>query len=495
MAANSSSSNAMMPTNVVQLVGFLAASAGAYIMLSSTLSAAVHPGPVLWSAYRIPYVYYNLRGQLPFKVTELHRRYGPVVRIAPDHMSFIDAAAWNDIYGLQPGRVQNQKDIFAYTPLLPGWEQGIIRADDTFHARLRKMYGAAFTPKALDDQSAMLQKYADLLVTQLKAAIKLEAVQNMSAWYNFTTFDLTGEFAFGENFHCLDRGGQYHFFVKIVLNGTVAGLQMMQMQFYGLLTLLKPLIPKSALKPKEDMDQYTKELVDRRMERGYDPKTIDVFNYLLQQKDEEGELSRGAMYENGITLVVAGSETTATLLTGATYFLCRNPDVLKKAQSEVRSAFKADADITSKSVNDLTYMLAVLSESLRVFPPTSFGIPRLISSKGGQTTRVAIFHQAAYRSEQNFARPNDFVPERWLQSPPTEFKDDSRDVLQPFMVGPRGCLGKGLAHAEMRLLLAKMLWHFDFELADAKEDWYAGLRAFMVWERNDLRIRLKAVER
>lgn len=104
----------------------------------------------------------------------------------------------------------------------------------------------------------------------------------------------------------------------------------------------------------------------------------------LQQKDEEGGLSREALYENGITLVVAGSEMTATLLTGATYFLCRNPDVLRKVLNEVRSRFKTDSDITSKSVNDLEYMLAVLSESLRIYPPTAFGIPRIISTREGQ---------------------------------------------------------------------------------------------------------------
>ncbi|KAK3062310.1 hypothetical protein LTR53_019430, partial [Teratosphaeriaceae sp. CCFEE 6253] len=104
----------------------------------------------------------------------------------------------------------------------------------------------------------------------------------------------------------------------------------------------------------------------------------------LQQKDKEGELSRASLYENGIALVVAGSETTATLLAGATYFLCRNPDVLRKVQREVRAAFGSDGEITSKSVNELTYMLAVLSESLRVFPPSAFGIARFIASPEGQ---------------------------------------------------------------------------------------------------------------
>jgi hypothetical protein len=53
-------------------------------------------------------------------------------------------------------------------------------------------------------------------------------------------------------------------------------------------------------------------------------------------------------------------------------------------QDEVRSTFKTDAEITVKSVNGLPYMLAVLNESMRVFPPTAFGFTRLISTKGGQ---------------------------------------------------------------------------------------------------------------
>ena len=196
---------------------------------------------------------------------------------------------------------------------------------------------------------------------------------------------------------------------------------------------------------------------------------IASFVFRLQQKNEEGELSRGTLYENGVTLVVAGSETTATLLTGVTYFLCKNPERLRRLQHEVRPFFTTDSEITSKSVNDLAYMNAVLSEALRVYPPSPFGIPRLISNKEGQIvaghhlphrvcprssilqshcvlitlqTRAAIFHHAAYRYEHNFARPNEFIPERWLPDAPLEFKSDTRDVLQPFHVGPRGCIGK-----------------------------------------------------
>lgn len=232
----------------------------------------------------------------------------------------------------------------------------------------------------------MLIKYANLLVESLtKAVAKDGPVQDMSDWYNFTAFDLTGEFAFSESFHCLENGG-YHFFVKIVFSGVIAGLRLMQLERWKIWTLMQPIIPKSLMKPKEQMDSYCAALVDRRIERGYVKGATDVFNYLLvQSKTQDKPLTRDELVDNGIVLVVAGSETTATLLTGVTYLLTRNKSVHRKAAEEVRLTFKNDDEITPQSVNGLEYMIAVLSEALRVFPPTGFGFPRIIDTPGGQS--------------------------------------------------------------------------------------------------------------
>lgn len=89
---------------------------------------------------------------------------------------------------------------------------------------------------------------------------------------------------------------------------------------------------------------------------------------------------------NAATLIIAGSETTATLLSGATYLLLRDPDALKKAAEEVRSSFESEEEITLTSVNRLTYMLACLNESLRRYPPVAFGMPRMVpEGRGGVT--------------------------------------------------------------------------------------------------------------
>ena len=74
---------------------------------------------------------------------------------------------------------------------------------------------------------------------------------------------------------------------------------------------------------------------------------------------------------NSMILIIAGSETTATLLSGVTYLLLTNPQALATLTKEVRSAFQSEDDININSVSRLTYMLACLNEALRMYPPVS----------------------------------------------------------------------------------------------------------------------------
>lgn len=146
--------------------------------------------------------------------------------------------------------------------------------------------------------------------------------------------------------------------------------------------------------------------------------------------------------------IIAGSETTASLLAGALHLLLTNPDPLKKLTQEIRSSFKREDDIDMQSTSNLTFLNAVLQESLRLYPPVPNTFPRatpqpgeMICGKfvpGGAT--VGIHHWASYRSARNFHLPDDFIPERWLGD--DRFKDDRRDVCQPFSYGPRNCIGQ-----------------------------------------------------
>ena len=122
------------------------------------------------------------------------------------------------------------------------------------------------------------------------------------------------------------------------------------------------------------------------------------------------------------TIIVAGSETTATLLSGAIYYLLKNPGWLDKLRREVLAAFSTDSQITFTTTAQLKIMNAVIYETLRIYPPVPVALPRVVP-KGGATvagtyipqgTTVGIPQYAAYRSSRNFTNPEKYAPARFL---------------------------------------------------------------------------------
>lgn len=149
-------------------------------------------------------------------------------------------------------------------------------------------------------------------------------------------------------------------------------------------------------------------------------------------------------------LMIAGSETTATVLSGMLYHLLRNPSCLSRLTHEIRSSFASENDINLNSTTRLQYLHAVLEESMRIYPPVPTSLPR-VTPKPGQIicdkfvpagTSVGLHHYSCYHSAENFFDPDAFHPERWLKGEDPRFADDRKDAFHPFSHGPRNCLGK-----------------------------------------------------
>ena len=86
-----------------------------------------------------------------------------------------------------------------------------------------------------------------------------------------------------------------------------------------------------------------------------------------------------------------------------------------------------------------------------------------------------------------------FVPERWLGD--VRYADDRREASQPFSIGPRGCIGRNLAYAEMRIILARVIFEFDMELMESSKSWLENLKNFALWQKDPMMVRLKPVVR
>lgn len=108
-------------------------------------------------------------------------------------------------------------------------------------------------------------------------------------------------------------------------------------------------------------------------------------------------------------------------------------------------------------------------------------------------THITVNPTAISFSADNYARPDQFLPDRFLPGPlrPAEFTSDTRSNQYPFSLGPRNCMGQLLALAQIRLLLAKMVWNFDIEAVPGRTlDWLSQ-KTFIVVEKKPVEVRLR----
>lgn len=205
------------------------------------------------------------------------------------------------------------------------------------------------------------------------------------------------------------------------------------------------------------------------------------------------------MEVNAALIIPAGSDTISTTVAGCTYLLLKSPEAMVSVHKELRAEFAPEADITIAGLGSLLYIMAVIDEALRIYPPLSGDLRRKIPPGGAGLsghfllggTIFSVYALAASQSAANFAQPRRFVPERWLHADerPEWTKGDHLDACQPFLVGPRNCVGMSLAYAETKLILARLLYRFDMELLDDEFD-IERQRVYIMWEKPPLMVQV-----
>ncbi|KAK4189076.1 cytochrome P450 [Podospora australis] len=435
------------------------------------------PGPLSWRALRLPYVRSLVRGAFIRDTLKMHLKYGPIVRVAPDEISFAGADAATQVL---TGRGANPHAI----PKDPRWtipgeiELGLVtEIDHEVHARIRKLLAPAFTPAALRSQEPILQLYSNLLIDRLREKAKAHEVVDMVRWFNFISFDIFGDLAFGESWDCLQRS-EYHSWIAYQTNTSRAGAIAAAPAFYPwLYIILKQLIPASLMKRVAEHIQFVSDKIQKRL--NLEQEREDIMSHVLKSMEREdlGGVSMGQINTTFVELNIAGTETSASLLSAILRLLLDNPDKLAMLTSEIRQRFPSQTSMTLESLKDLPYLDAVIREGGRLCPPVPWLAPRRVPPGDAGTvvcgtwlpggTSLSVNLYAMHLSPMLFHSPNSFVPERWLPEATTDPKspcyNDQRQAVQIFTVGPRACIGRDLAWAEQRLILAKLLWEFDLE--------------------------------
>ncbi|KAI0878449.1 isotrichodermin C-15 hydroxylase [Hypoxylon argillaceum] len=459
------------------------------------------PGPFLQRASTIPWAIQHSTGVQAHRTQKHHERYGPVVRIGPNHLSFTDPAAWKDIYGHRVGNDLHATEMpkaEQFTRTIRSTATSIINADREEHGRFRRALSHGFSDASMRQQEPQIKKFVDLLIERLhQECDRGNKALNMEAWYNWTTFDIVGSLVFGESFHCLEDT-EYHPWIDFILRAVRGGGITIALTYVGLTELVQILFKLGGFSIAK-MRNATSEMVRTRL--SMDKDRDDLFEGLVKRR-HEWNLSFEKLSSNASILVLAGSETTATTLSGATYLLLSHPDVLEKLKHEVRSSFTDADEININTVGNLKYMLAILNEALRMYPPVTSGLVRTVPRGGAEIaghftpegTLVEVQHWSVNHSAGNWADPWEFKPERFLDSTKEALEAGNKlEALQAFNVGPRNCIGRNLAYAEMRIILARIIFDFDLKLDDGSADWIKKQKAYTLWHRIPLDVYLTPV--
>jgi cytochrome P450 len=314
---------------------------------------------------------------------------------------------------------------------------------------MRRLFAHAFSNTALVAQEPLLVQYADQMSLKMGELQRRDGKVNIVDMLNFATFDIMAELAFGEPLGMLEKT-DYVPRVSVIFAG-------LKYAVYRVVLLDVPLLGPalnwatiSTLKKKADEHfMFASNLVDKRLNNA-DHDKPDLWSFILRHNDDGKGLARNEMQANASMFMVAGTETTATTLSGVAYYLCNNPRVYKKLVEEIRTTFKSSDEIAVGPLGEMEYLNAVLREGLRMYFPAGGGLTRIVPPEGAEIcgefvsggAYVTMNLYAASLHPVNFSSPNEFIPERWIDTENPRFASDRKEIFEPFSYGARNCIGK-----------------------------------------------------
>ncbi|UKZ77543.1 hypothetical protein TrVFT333_005266 [Trichoderma virens FT-333] len=491
---------AIQPSQLLYLlpIGFVAwalyhLSIGFYNLTLHPLAG--YPGPLLARSSTLWYARALARGTIAQDLLALHDKYGDTVRITPDEISFIDPKNWKEIYGYRGGKVEMIKDPRYHDTVKP--TPTILTGDYDQHNYYRKVLSAPFSEIALKKNEHILHEFVDKWVYRVKE-VGQNGTKRIDAtdWFNFLTFDLIGYLAYGEEFNCMTNSRLHDWIEASLAMATLMTLGQAARQLpYPFDKIYKAwAIPEYVYRHTKMHRTLVEEQVNSRL--GKDPKHMDFLQRMIEIY-KAGNLDFPTLSEHASLLTIGGSETTATLLAGAVYFLAKDPKVYGKLTKEIRTRFADEKEMNLINLSQCKYLLGVVEESLRIYPPSPANHTRMVP-QGGATLEgkhipggycVSMPMYGSFNAKSNWAQPTRFAPERWTGEEPETFGRDRKEALKPFSFGPRNCLGQQLANHEVRLVIAKMAWHFDLELMSESIGWEQQT-SYTFWKKLPLYVKM-----
>ncbi|KAI1162161.1 benzoate 4-monooxygenase cytochrome P450 [Nemania serpens] len=422
-------------------------------------------------------------GDMPRRNIEVHRKYGPVVRIGPNHVSFSSPEALHTIHG---SRQAYPKSDF-YKPTSTPFDGAPLFTlfsvqDVNYHSSLKKSIGGLYTkavvlglePKVDECLRAFTDKISKLIREGEPTPL------DMSSWAHYFAFDCLGELTASKKFGFLQKGQD--------VNGMIAGSDnvLLKTGFFAQAPILqfarRVMEAPTASKAVDPVMTYASSIVRDRLEKPT-PTTDMLNNFIHLQQSQPDRLSTreiiGALYIN----LMAGHDVLAVTLRSVLYHVARAPQVEKKLRSELATLetnYPISVPVPFSALQELPYLDAVIQESLRIHGNLGLVNERVTPPEGAFIdgyhipggTIVGINPWVIHRNAKIFGDDvDDFRPERWLDGDGRQIAEMRRNLFS-FGAGPRMCIGKNIATMQLFKFISEFYRHFEAQLAHPEKEWH-----------------------
>ncbi|MED6170196.1 hypothetical protein PIB30_028582 [Stylosanthes scabra] len=231
----------------------------------------------------------------------------------------------------------------------------------------------------------------------------------------------------------------------------------------------------------KELDKFYQEVIDEHMDPNRDTSNgEDIIDVLLQLKKNQSlsvDFTIDHIKALFMDILLAATDTTAATSVWAMTALIKNSRVMKKVQEEVRYFGGQKNFIEEENIKKCSYLNAVIKETLRLYPAGPLLVPKETNEKCSingyeipSKTMVYVNAWAIHRDPEAWKDPYEFYPERFISNN-LDFLGQNFELI-PFGAGRRICPGIHMALASLDLILANLLYSFDWELPEGmtKED-------------------------
>lgn len=336
---------------------------------------------------------------------------------------------------------------------------GLLTSEGQDHQKARRLVQPAFHHERIAGYAALMAQEASRTADGWQEGAVFDVAQAM----NHLTLRIVGQTLFGTDLTAqVER-------IASALDDLIVLTEPLHLMLAPLMTWLPTPAARHFRDSRDFFNRLIFGLIDQRRAKG--PGQGDLLDMLLAAVDEaSGEaVDDQFVRDQALTLLLAGHETTANALAWVWHLLAAHPEAEVRLHAEVDQQFPDGGLPGMADVGRLPFTRAVLSETLRLYPP-AWVIGRSAIEDcviGGYAvpagSMVILSQWVSHRDRRYFAWADEFRPERWLAD---NRIDRPKFAFFPFGGGPRVCIGAQFAWMEGILLLATLARRWQFRPAD-----------------------------